>query len=692
VGKSATPDAEVMSMGPVSTGTRAGIVAAAILAVAAATAFPAPTDLWLVNAAELACALALGLRALLRPHHRLVWGCLCVALLAWTAGDVIYTVNPDLPVPSVADLGWLAFYPPAAAALVILIAARSRGLSASVWLDGVIAGLATAAVGVAAVVQPVADTASGGALATGVNLAYPVGDIALLALVALGLSVCGRADRPLMVLGVGIALSAVADSVYLALYAQGAWPDGTLLDAMWPVATVVIALAAWMEHPATVPATARGLRQIAIPVGGGLLAMGVLVAGEVADVSPVAALLAVAALLVGIARFALTFHEKERALAGLHLRATTDPLTNLPNHREFHERLAAEVERARRHGRHLSVVVLDLDHFKLVNDTFGHPTGDRALVHVAETLREVVRPGDTLARIGGEEFGWILPETDALEAWQATERARRLLMESPAPRAGRLNFSAGVCDLGHVDPPLGGAELVRLADGALYWAKRNGRGVTFRYSPAVVTALTAEDMARSAVREQSLATVRALARTVDARDPHTHEHSERVAGLAVAIARELGWPDPRITLIQEAALVHDIGKIGVPDEVLLKPGALAPQERALIEAHAAAGARIVAGALTEEQVGWIRWHHERMDGGGYPDGLTEPLIPDGARVLAVADAFDAMTGARRYRDQLTPADALAECRASAGTQFCPEAVEALARVVQQAPRTVPAAG
>ena len=679
-------------MGSVATRTRAAIVAAAILAVIAATALPAPADLWVTNAAELACALALGLRAFLRPHHRLVWGLLCIALLAWTAGDMIYTANPDLPVPSVADLGWLAFYPPAAAALVILIAARSRGLTAAVWLDGVIAGLAIASLGVAAVVQPVADSASGGTLATSVNLAYPVGDIALLALVAMGLSVCGRKDMPLLVLGIGIGLSAVADSVYLALYAEGAWPDGTVLDALWPAATIVIALAAWMEHPATVPASARGLRQIAIPAGGGILALAVLVAGEVVDVSPPAALLAVGALLLGIGRFALTFHEKERALAGLHLRATTDPLTNLPNHREFHERLAAEVDRARRHGRDLSVVVLDLDHFKLVNDTYGHPMGDRALIHVADTLREVVRPGDTLARIGGEEFGWILPETSALEAWQATDRARRLLLASPVPRAGQLNFSAGVCDLEQVNPPLGGAELVRLADGALYWAKRNGRGVTFRYSPIVVTALTAEEMARSAVREQSLATVRVLARTVDARDPHTLEHSERVADLAVAIARDLGWSDPQAALLQEAALVHDIGKIGVPDEVLLKPGPLTSQERALIEAHAAAGARIVAGALTEEQVCWIRWHHERMDGTGYPDGLTEPMIPDGARILAVADAFDAMTAARRYRSQLTVEDALAECRAASGTQFWSAAVDALARVHPGRPSPVRASG
>ncbi|HTI33640.1 MAG TPA: diguanylate cyclase [Miltoncostaea sp.] len=676
----------------VSTRARVGIVVAAVIAVVAATAVPAPMDQWLLNAAELACAVVIAARAFSRPHQRVVWGLVAVGLLAWTAGDVIYTIDPDLPVPSIADVGWLAFYPPLAAALVMLIAARTRGLSVAVWLDGLIAGVAVAALGAAAVVESIADNASGGALATSVNLAYPVGDIALLALVAVGVSVCGRADRPLMVLGIGIGLSAIADSAYLALYAEGSWPDGTALDALWPAATIVIALAAWVEHPPTVPVGARGLRQIAIPVGAGVLALAVMVAGEIVHVSPSASLLAVSALLLGIVRFALTFHEKERALEGLHLRATTDPLTNLPNHREFHERLAAEVERARRHGRALSVMVLDLDHFKRVNDTFGHPTGDRTLIHVADTLRGVVRPGDTLARIGGEEFGWILPETNALEAWQAAERARRLLLGSPVPRAGTVNFSAGVCDLTQVDPPLGGAELVRLADGALYWAKRNGRGVTFRYTPAVVTALTAEEMAREAAREQSLATVRALARTVDARDPHTHEHSERVADLAVAIARQLGWDEPQAALLQEAALVHDIGKIGVPDEVLLKPGPLTPQERALIETHAAAGARIVAGALTEEQVGWIRWHHERVDGTGYPDALPEAQIPDGARILSVADAFDAMTAARSYRRRLTPADALAECRAAAGTQFWPDAVAALAEVAPGRHRTADATG
>ncbi len=651
------------------------LVAAA--ALAAATQWAAgPASAWAVIAVELACVAALAARAIRRRDGRLPWALLAVGLLAWTAGDVVYAVDPDLPVPSIADVGWLVFYPPAAAALVMLTAARCRGIGLAPWIDGAIAALAAAAIGAAAL-SPGAVETSGGGLATAVNLAYPVGDVALLALVVLALAVGGWADRPFLLLAVGLGLSAVADGLYLALYAQDAWPASSGLDALWPAATLALAFAAWLEHPATVPRAARGLRQVAIPGAGAVIALAVLVLEVPLGLPPAAIWLAAATLLLVTARSALTFTEKERALRELHLRATTDPLTDLPNHREFHERLRAEVERARRHGRELSVVVLDIDHFKLVNDTHGHPAGDRVLAHVATTLRRALRSGDTLARIGGEEFGWVLPETSALHAWQAVERARQILAASPAPKVGPIDFSAGVCDLEHVDEPLGAPELLRLADGALYWAKRNGRGVTFRYSPAVVTALTAEEMAGSALREQSLATVRALARAVDARIPHTHQHSERVAILAVAIGRRLGWSEERQALLREAALVHDIGTIGVPDDVLLKPGPLTAQERALIEAHAAAGSRIVAGALSAEQAEWIHRHHERPDGRGYPGGLSGDAIPDGARILAVADAFDAMTTPRAYRAALSPAEALAEVRAGAGTQFDPDAAAAL---------------
>jgi putative nucleotidyltransferase with HDIG domain len=197
----------------------------------------------------------------------------------------------------------------------------------------------------------------------------------------------------------------------------------------------------------------------------------------------------------------------------------------------------------------------------------------------------------------------------------------------------------------------------------------------------VVRALSAEEMAASAVRESSLTTVRALARAVDAREPHTTERSERVAEIAAAIAGELGWDASARVLLHEAALVHDIGRIAVPDEVLLKAGPPSPAERAVVEAHAAAGARIVAGAMSEEQVAWIRSHHERPDGTGYPDGLAGDAIPEGARIIAVADAYDAMTASRPH-GPLSRREALRECRAAGGAGLWAPAVDALAAVAQ----------
>ena len=176
---------------------------------------------------------------------------------------------------------------------------------------------------------------------------------------------------------------------------------------------------------------------------------------------------------------------------------------------------------------------------------------------------------------------------------------------------------------------------------------------------------------------RALGAVRALARAVDARDPDTRQHSERVAAVAAAIAREMGWEPGRRARLHEAALVHDVGKIGVPDRVLFKAGRLTGAERAEIVRHAVLGAEVVADVLTPEQVAWVRGHHERWDGTGYPDGLAGAAIPDGARVLALADAWDAMTCARGYREPLGPGQALAECVRCAGTQFWGEAVAAL---------------
>ncbi len=365
-------------------------------------------------------------------------------------------------------------------------------------------------------------------------------------------------------------------------------------------------------------------------------------------------------------------------LADAEQRASTDALTGLANHRVFHERLREEVERARRHGRPLALAIFDLDRFKDVNDRHGHQVGDAILVEVAQRLARQSRPEDLIARLGGEEFAWLLPESDSLDAWQAAERAREAVRGSPFVLGERCTLSAGVAELAQARDA---SDLVRLADGALYWAKEHGRDVSFRYSPEVVEELSAADRADRLERSQALNAIRVLARAVDAKDPSTRRHSERVAELAERIAGELGWTPERRALLRGAGLVHDVGKIGVPDSILFKPERLTSGEYEQVKQHARLGAQIVADALSAEQVAWVRGHHEREDGNGYPDGLAADAIPEGARILSVADAWDVMTSARPYAPPIPPDAAIDECRREAGAQFWATAVHALERLL-----------
>ena len=362
----------------------------------------------------------------------------------------------------------------------------------------------------------------------------------------------------------------------------------------------------------------------------------------------------------------------------LDAQAARDPLTGLPNHRVFHERLASEVARAIRHGRALSIALVDLDHFKLINDANGHQAGDQVLVEVASRLRELARTEDIVGRVGGEEFAFILPETDAMTAYGVAERARSAIAAAPFGDAGYLTASVGVCDITHTTSA---AELFRLADGALYWAKAHGRDVTYLYSPEVVHELSAEERAERLERAQALAALRALARAVDAKDRSTREHSTRVAALSHALAQQLGWSRDDARDLRRAGLLHDVGKIGVPDAILLKPGALTDAEMDRVRGHSTLGAEIVGELLPPEQVAWVRHHHERWDGGGYPAGLAGEAIPEGARVIAVADAWDVMRSDRPYRAALDPETAIDQMRTLAGIQFCPRCVTALFEVL-----------
>jgi diguanylate cyclase (GGDEF)-like protein len=357
--------------------------------------------------------------------------------------------------------------------------------------------------------------------------------------------------------------------------------------------------------------------------------------------------------------------------------ATTDPLTGLANQRAFQDRLAGEYERARRHGRNLGLALIDLDGFKFVNDAHGHQAGDDALTTVARRAASTVRAGELLARLGGDELALLLPEADATDTYAAAERIRQLIGNEPVGPSGSVTVSIGVSDLA-----LGGdAEgLMRTADDALYWAKAQGRNVVAQYVPELRDQLGSDERADRVTRRQALLGIGALARAVDARDAEREGHSERVAELAVRLARAAGWPAQRLALLREAALVHDVGKVGVPEQLLGKPR-LTAAEAAQLREHPRLGADIASEVLTPEQVAWIRSHHERPDGRGFPDGLAAEAIPLGARLLALADAWDGMTCPRAGQPPMTTEQALTACRAGAGTQFAHEAVAALERVL-----------
>ena len=366
--------------------------------------------------------------------------------------------------------------------------------------------------------------------------------------------------------------------------------------------------------------------------------------------------------------------------ARLDREAAVDALTGLPNHRAFRERLAEEVSRAQRHERPLTVALVDVDGFRELGDRAGLEAADAVLVEIGRLLRVALREEDVLARMGGDEFGVIFVESDRHQALLVADRARRAAAEAPLLHRLRATLSIGLCDL---EAASSDDEVLRRADAALFWAKEHGHDLCWLYDPAVVRELDQRQRTRELDRSQALVGLRALARAIDAKDPATQEHAERVAALTVRLATARGWAPSRVALLRDAALLHDVGKIGVPDAILLKEGPLDEEEFAIVREHSVLGARIVGDVLDEEQIAWIAGHHERPDGSGYPGALAGDDVPEGAGMLALADAWDVMVSDRSYSPPMALDAALAEVRAGAGTQFAVAAVEALEMLAQR---------
>jgi diguanylate cyclase (GGDEF)-like protein/putative nucleotidyltransferase with HDIG domain len=323
-------------------------------------------------------------------------------------------------------------------------------------------------------------------------------------------------------------------------------------------------------------------------------------------------------------------------------------------------------------------VIGDLDRFKHVNDRFGHHEGDRALVRASQILHEEKRRIDTVARLGGEEFALIVPDTVDRRSFMLAERLRQALRDEFADDPVKVTVSFGIASF----PEHGTTrqELLGAADDALYAAKELGRDRTVIYSREVVGVLTPAN-GRNGARNEQLATVLALADALDVRDARTARHSQTVARLAEITAREFGLPEATVEQVRLAGLLHDVGNIAVSNMLLSKPGPLSDEEWHEIRRHSEIGARILANARLGEIGQWVLAHHERVDGRGFPAGLERTAIPLEARILAVADAFEAMISERAYRPALTREDALRELRRNAGSQFDPGVVEVFARAL-----------
>ena len=611
-------------------------------------------DNWVYNGLLLAaggCCLA---RALLVRAERLPWLLLSAALLLWTTGDLYYyfflSSAANVPIPSVADPFYLAFYPVSYVALALLLRSRMRRFQGNLWLDGLIAALAVAALGAAVVFDEVLSTTGGSSLVVATNLAYPLADLLLLSLVVAMFALTGwRFDRTWAFVAAGYAVFAIADSVYLYETATGRYVEGGVLDVGWPAALVLIACAAWQPVRRLRDVRTDSWKTLTLPTCFALVGLSLLVYDHFVRINLASVALASAAIGLVIVRAVLTFRERVRLLESTREESLTDALTALGNRRRF----VFDLEEGLADGSEaLVLVVFDLDGFKAYNDSFGHSAGDALLGRVAGRLAESTEGYGRAYRLGGDEF-CVLASADMVGPGGLIERSSAALTEEGE------GFTVS-CSYGSVLIPAeadGLTEALRVADDRMYLHKQRNRPGADRQSIDVLVSVLEE------------------------RDSQLAHHLADVADLAEAVGRRLEVPEPQLQTIRQAAELHDVGKLAIPEEILEKPGALSEDEWEFVRRHTVIGERILGSAPALGAAAKIvRSTHERWDGTGYPDGLAGTDIPLGARIITACDAFDAMTTHRPYAAAVTRAEALRELFRCAGKQFDPAVVEAFAAV------------
>jgi diguanylate cyclase (GGDEF)-like protein/putative nucleotidyltransferase with HDIG domain len=379
------------------------------------------------------------------------------------------------------------------------------------------------------------------------------------------------------------------------------------------------------------------------------------------------------------------------------LTSMTDALTGVGSRRLLEKKLEVECARSKRYKRPFSVAILDLDNFKSINDVFGHAVGDEALKKLAECMKSQKRIPDILARYGGDEFVIVMPETKEKDALTFLERIRSKVQQIEVQENVSMTISCGIAQ-SKPDFSDSSSDVIRRADLALYEAKSAGRNCVKLWNKEMSKALRAGDIEFERIKrlkrrvaglsEQAekmfMQSIWGLVQALEAKDPYAKKHSENVTHYAVGIAEMLNISSKKLDVLRRAAMIHDIGNIGIPDAILSKPGRLTPHERKIVEQHPLIAVRILDKmSFLEQEVKIIRSHHEKWNGQGYPDGLLNTAIPIGARILAVADTFEALISDRSYHNSRTVSEALEILRDSSGYDFDPNVVKALVMWIQQ---------
>jgi diguanylate cyclase (GGDEF)-like protein len=430
-------------------------------------------------------------------------------------------------------------------------------------------------------------------------------------------------------------------------------------------------------------------------LGGAVLAVSIAAIGQGEPPAlAAAAALATACIYAAITTLVLKPLERHSAELGarqleLEAMALDDALTGLPNKRAFEGRLDAELRRAKREYYSVALVAMDVDRFKQINDSWGHGVGDEALMMVARKIQAELRAGDFCGRVGGDEFMICLARADAQSAGKVLDRLRAALVGTRIGPDGhhQITYSAGIAEFPRHASQRG--ELMKRADAALYSGKAGGRDRWAVYRPRTSDTLSREQAADGIRRRGLVHTLQALAKGVDGKNRFTQHHSEHVAVYAVALAELLEMADDRVAAIRQAALLHDVGKIGIAEQLVVREGALGAGEAAELERHSLLGRDMLAGAGLFDAAKWVFHLHERYDGDGYPEGLAGAYIPVESRILHVADTLDHLTRAHPYRRHRPLDEALLELRYNGATRLDPQLVEFMIELVESGKVRVP---